>query len=84
MQELIGIDALHSQLRLYNSNRMELLMRLSYGNFFDNSAFMLLLASLLLSFTLLRLLLIELSVVEAIAEYKCTLEGVFLHVAHQS
>ena len=59
-------------------------MRLSYGNFFDNSAFMLLLASLLLSFTLLRLLLIELSVVEAIAEYKCTLEGVFLHVAHQS
>ena len=84
MQELIGIDALHSQLRLYNSNSMELLMRLSYGNFFDNSAFMLLLASLLLSFTLLRLLLIELSVVEAIAEYKCTLEGVFLHVAHQS
>jgi hypothetical protein len=84
MQELIGIDALYSKLRFFNSNRMEVLMRLSCGNFDDNSAFMLLLASLLLSFTLLRLLLIELSVVEAIAEYNRTLEGVFLHVAHQS
>ena len=84
MQELIGIDALHSKLRLFNLNRMEVLMLLSCGNFFDNSAFMLLLASLGLSFTLLQLLLIELFVVEAITGHNRTLEGVLLHVAHQS
>jgi hypothetical protein len=62
---------------------MEVLMRLSCGNFFDYSAFMLLLASLLRSFTLLRLL-VEFFVVEAITGHNRTLEWVLLHVARQS
>ena len=40
--------------------------------------------SLLLFLTLLRLLLIELFVVGAITGHNRTLEGVVLHVAHQS